>query len=103
MTSTDWLAPASRRTKISLTRQIVGWIRTRQQALSDRAHAHGDVYAVAQGWTVTASTGRSGFGTRIYRDPRFDTRQAPGPSQRPARGTSSTLHPVSAGRQRDDV
>jgi hypothetical protein len=73
MISTGRLAPGSRRTRISLACRIAGWIGTRQQAISDHAHASGDAYAVAHGWTVTASTGRFGFGARAYRDPRFDS------------------------------
>lgn len=73
MTSTGRPAPASRRTRISLACRIAGWIGTRQQAISDHVHANGDAYAVAHGWTVTASSGRFGFGARAYRDPRFDS------------------------------
>jgi hypothetical protein len=43
----------------------------RQQAISDRAHAAGDDFAREVGWTITRSTGRLGFGSRTYRDPRF--------------------------------
>lgn len=73
MTSTGRAALATGGTRISLARRIAGWIGARQQAISDRAHANGDAYAVAQGWTVTGSTSRLGFGDRTYRDPRFDS------------------------------
>jgi len=42
-----------------------------QQRLSDRVHARGDAFAQQAGWTATTTTGRFGFGTRVYRDPRF--------------------------------
>jgi hypothetical protein len=47
-----------------------------QQRLSDRLHAKGDAYAQQAGWTTTTTTGRFGFGARVYRDPRFAQRQA---------------------------
>lgn len=50
------------------------WIGRRQRELSSQIHAAGDERARALGWEVTESTGRFGFGTRIYRDPRFDDR-----------------------------
>jgi hypothetical protein len=113
MTSTGRLAPASERTRTSLASRIVGWIGTRQQGMSDRAHANGDAYAVAQGWTVTASTGRFGFGTRTYRDPRFDSlRRQSCPTAQPqiaeppgtasARGRMET-HPGDQERQHHDL
>jgi hypothetical protein len=46
-------------------------VRRRQRALSDRVHAAADERARSHGWTVTETTGRFGFGARIYRDPRF--------------------------------
>jgi len=51
------------------------WIGRRQRRLSDRMHAGGDEHARLQGWEVKKSTGRFGFGARIYRDPRFDDRR----------------------------
>jgi hypothetical protein len=69
---------------VSLARRVADWIGAWQQAVSDRAHASGDTYAAAQGWTVTASTGRFGFGARTYRDPRFDSR---------AHATAATQNP----------
>jgi hypothetical protein len=51
-------------------------IRRIQERLSDRVHAHGDAFAEQTGWATTKTTGRLGFGTRVYRDPRFGQRQA---------------------------
>lgn len=51
------------------------WIGRRQRELSTRIHIAGDERARAFGWEVTQSAGRFGFGTRIYRDPRFDDRR----------------------------
>jgi hypothetical protein len=73
MTSTGRLASASEGSWFRLARRIADWIGTKQQAISDRAHANGDAYAVTYGWTVTASTGRFGFGARTYRDLRLDS------------------------------
>jgi hypothetical protein len=47
-----------------------------QTALSDREHAEGDIQAACHGWEITSGTGRFGFGTRSYRDPRFAARRA---------------------------
>jgi hypothetical protein len=46
-----------------------------QERLSDRAHARGDAFAGQAGWTTTKTTGRFGFGARVYRDPRFSQPQ----------------------------
>lgn len=46
-----------------------------QQELSDRVHAAADEHARQHGWEITKSTGRLGFGTRTYRDPRFNNRR----------------------------
>jgi hypothetical protein len=54
-----------------LPRHLTAWLAHLQRRLSDRVHARGDTFARAQGWTVTTGTGRFGFGTRTYRDPRF--------------------------------
>lgn len=48
-----------------------------QRLLSDRLFAEGDAFAREHGWEITKSTGRSGFGARIYRDPRFGQRCSP--------------------------
>jgi hypothetical protein len=45
-----------------------------QQRLSDHVHRPGDEQAGQAGWTITTTTGRYGFGARMYRDPRFDQR-----------------------------
>ncbi len=42
-----------------------------QRQLSDRVHAHGDAFAREHGWAITETSGRLGFGARVYRDPRF--------------------------------
>jgi hypothetical protein len=51
------------------------WIGRRQREVSNQIHAAGDATATQHGWTVTATTGRFGFGARSYRDPRFDNRR----------------------------
>jgi hypothetical protein len=58
----------------SRLRRLAERIARMQRRLSDRVHADGDAFAAEHGWTVTTATGRFGFGTRIYRDPRFDQR-----------------------------
>jgi hypothetical protein len=55
-----------------LTGRVSAWIARRQQQLSDHLHADGDAVARECGWTITTTTGRFGFGGRVYRDPRFD-------------------------------
>jgi hypothetical protein len=55
-----------------VTGRISAWIARLQQQLSDRLHADGDALAHERGWTITTTTGRFGFGGRVYRDPRFD-------------------------------
>jgi hypothetical protein len=42
-----------------------------QRQWSDCLHADGDAFAREHGWIITTSTGRLGFGARVYRDPRF--------------------------------
>ena len=37
-------------------------------------HAEGDDFARVQGWEIRRATGRFGFGSRQYHDPRFDQR-----------------------------
>jgi hypothetical protein len=63
------------RTRVGIAARISGWVGRRQRELSDRFHAAGDAAARQHGWTVTANTGRFGFGARSYRDPRFDDRR----------------------------
>jgi hypothetical protein len=53
-----------------------GW----QQAWSDRVHAAGDAAARRHGWTITATSARSGLSGRVYSDPRFATRTLAGSS-----------------------
>jgi hypothetical protein len=47
-----------------------------QHRLSDRMHARGDAFAGQAGWTITRTTGRFGFGARVYRDLRFSKGRA---------------------------
>ena len=51
-------------------------IRRIQERLSDRVHGHVDAFAEQARWATTKTTGRLGFGARVYRDPRFGQRQA---------------------------
>jgi hypothetical protein len=44
--------------------------------LSDRVFVGGDAFARENGWEITKTTGRVGFGARTYRDPRFGPRTA---------------------------
>jgi hypothetical protein len=55
-----------------LTQRVSAWIARRQEQFSDHLHADGDALARERGWTITTTTGRFGFGARVYRDPRFD-------------------------------
>jgi hypothetical protein len=55
--------------------RISAWISRRQGELSAQVHAAGDERARRHGWTVTETTGRFGFGARVYRDPRFNERR----------------------------
>jgi len=55
-----------------VTGRVSAWIAQLQRQLSDRLHADGDALARERGWTITTTTGRLGFGGRVYRDPRFD-------------------------------
>jgi hypothetical protein len=49
-------------TRAGIAARISGWVGRRQRDLSDRVHAAGDAVARQHGWTVTATTGRFGFG-----------------------------------------
>ena len=51
-----------------------------QHAWSNRIHAAGDAAASSHGWTVTVTGTRSGLSGRVYRDPRFGTRNLAGSS-----------------------
>jgi hypothetical protein len=72
---------ATRRYTGSASRRLFGWVARFQQQLSDRVFADGDAFARENGWEITKTTGRFGFGGRIYRDPRFGPR-APEAHQR---------------------
>jgi hypothetical protein len=63
------------RRRAGILARVLAWIERRQHELSDRVHAAGDECARQQGWEVTKSTGRFGFGARSYRDPRFGDRR----------------------------
>jgi hypothetical protein len=62
---------ADRRSE-GLTQRVSAWIARRQEQVSDYLHADGDALARKHGWTIAKTTGRFGFGARVYRDPRFD-------------------------------
>jgi hypothetical protein len=62
---------ASQRAK-GVSARVSAWIVRLQQQFSDHLHADGDALAGERGWTITKTTGRFGFGGRVYRDPRFD-------------------------------
>jgi len=52
------------------------WVARLLRQLSDRVFGGGDAFARANGWEITKTTGRLGFGARSYRDPRFGPRTA---------------------------
>jgi hypothetical protein len=52
-----------------------------QQAWTGRTHAAGDAAARRHGWTITITSTRSGLSGRVYRDPRFGTRDLAGSSR----------------------
>jgi hypothetical protein len=52
------------------------WAARLLRQLSDRVFADGDAFARENGWEITKTTGRFGFGVRSYRDPRFGSRTA---------------------------
>ena len=62
-------------TRGGVAARISAWVRRRQSELSAQVYAAGDKRARRHGWTVTETTGRFGFGARVYRDPRFDDRR----------------------------
>jgi hypothetical protein len=68
--TTTTTAPATARTR----RTLADWLARKQDGLSTRVHAAGDAAMAQAGLTVTASTGRFGFGARTYRHPGFDSR-----------------------------
>jgi hypothetical protein len=63
------------RRRAGILARMPAWIRRHQRELSNQVHAARDERARQHGWQVTKSTGRFGFGTRSYRDPRFDDRR----------------------------
>lgn len=52
------------------------WVARLLWQLSDRVFAGGDAFARKNGWQITKTGGRFGFGARKYRDPRFGPRLA---------------------------
>ncbi len=60
----------------SAYRRLAAWIARAQRGFSGRVHAGGDAFACQHGWAITTTTGRFGFGGRVYRDPRFGQRAA---------------------------
>jgi hypothetical protein len=62
---------ASRRHPGHAFRRLAGWIARLQQQLAGLLFASRDAFAREHGWEITKTTGRSGFGARSYRDPRF--------------------------------
>ena len=63
------------RSRAGIVARISAGVGRHQRALSDRLRAAEDERARQRGWEVTKSTGWLGFGTRTYRDPRFDDRR----------------------------
>jgi hypothetical protein len=61
-----------------LSKSRAGWVARLLRQLSDRVFADGDAFARENGWEITKTTGRFGFGARSYRDPRFGPRTAAG-------------------------
>ncbi len=58
----------------TIRRSLADWLARKQDGLSTRVHAAGDAAMAQAGLTVTASTGRFGFGARTYRHPGFGSR-----------------------------
>jgi hypothetical protein len=54
--------------------------------VSDHIFADGDAFAIEHRWEVTKTAGWFGFGGRIYRDLRFDSRRLPMLAEQPDRG-----------------
>ena len=63
------------RKRVGVLAWMFTWTGQCQRELSDRVHAPGDECARQLGWQVSKSSGRFGFGSRSYRDPRFDDRR----------------------------
>jgi hypothetical protein len=81
-----------------LLSRLAAWAARPLERLSDRIHAGGEAIARSNGWEITRSTGRFGFGARIYHDPRFASRAAgTGHSARVGMGSAaSTTAPDAA-------
>jgi hypothetical protein len=77
----------------------VHWLRHIQERLSDRVHAGGDAFAEQAGWATTKTTGRFGFGTRTYRDPRFGQ---PKTGKSPAVPTQAVADAINTGQLRGE-
>jgi hypothetical protein len=75
------------------------WIRRIQERLSDCVHAQGDAFAEQAGWATTKTAGRFGFGTRVYRDPRFGQPKA---GTSPAVTTQAVADAINTGQLRDE-
>jgi hypothetical protein len=69
------------------------------EQLSDRIHAGGDATARQNGWEITRTSGRLGFGARMYHDPLFAQRARGNDSFGPEVGkrTASATDRPSAG------
>jgi hypothetical protein len=57
-----------------LSKSRARWVARLLRLLSDRVFAGGDAFARENGWEITKTTGRFGFGARSYRDLRFGGR-----------------------------
>jgi hypothetical protein len=82
--------------------EMSAWVRRQQRALSARVHVAGDERARSHGWTVTETTGRFGFGARIYRDSRFGAPR-PALAAAPAAQQSPPARCVACTGQADSV
>jgi hypothetical protein len=80
------MTDATPRTRYRVPARISAWIARRQEDLSDRAHAAADDRARQHGWQITNSTGRFGFGARLYHNPCF---RRPAAALSPVRGAQS--------------
>lgn len=78
--------------------RIAAWITDWRRELSDRVHRDGDALPQSRDWAITETTGRFGFGGRIYRDPRFAERRTAA-----ATATARSLRSQGHGPQDDSV
>lgn len=67
---------ATRRNVGSMPGPLAARIARLQRQLSDRVHADGAAFAGEQGWAIATTSGRFGFGTGTYHEPRFRQRAA---------------------------